>query len=165
MPINLELKARFASLQEGRRCAHLLGAVEAGVLVQEDTYFAVTSGRLKLREIAGAGAELLSYTRPESTDERWSTYESVPVTDSARMKTVLGEALGVRTVVRKTRHLFLHKGARIHLDDVEGLGTFIEFEVPVAEGVDAALHMHELREAFGIAADAVIRGSYADLGA
>ena len=41
----------------------------------------------------------------------------------------LGLALGVRGVVKKTRRLIMIGQTRVHIDDVEGLGTFMELEV------------------------------------
>jgi len=39
----------------------------------------------------------------------------------------------VRVQVRKRREIWRWEGAQVHLDVVEGLGTFVEFEEPVAE--------------------------------
>lgn len=38
-------------------------------------------------------------------------------------------SLGVRGVVRKKRALYMVGQTRIHLDEVEGLGAFVELEV------------------------------------
>jgi len=38
-------------------------------------------------------------------------------------------ALGVRGVVKKKRRLFLVGQTRVHLDEVDGLGHFVELEV------------------------------------
>ena len=47
-------------------------------------------------------------------------------------------------VVEKKRRLFLYKNSRIHLDEVRGLGTFIEFEVLVKHGKQQAQKLLEL---------------------
>jgi adenylate cyclase class IV len=49
------------------------------------------------------------------------------------MLQALSTALGVRGVVRKHRHVILIDNTRVHLDEVEGLGSFIEFEVVLEE--------------------------------
>lgn len=38
-------------------------------------------------------------------------------------------SLGIKGVVKKTRHLYIHEHTRIHIDDVENLGKFVEIEV------------------------------------
>ena len=53
---------------------------------------------------------------------------------------MLADSLDVMGTVKKQRLLYLHGQTRIHLDKVDGLGTFLELEVvmrpdqPVAEG-------------------------------
>ncbi len=163
MPTNLELKAHLNSLAEAEKTALSAGAEDKGILLQTDTYFRVPNGRLKLREISGGTAELIQYDRAEDSSERWSAYRKIPVTEPALMKRALAESLGVLAVVHKKRHLFLHRGARIHLDEVEGLGPFLEFEVPSPGGEEPRALMGELRALFGVSGDAVETGSYSDL--
>jgi len=163
VPRNLELKCRIESLEASERDARAINAVDHGILVQEDTYFNVSHGRLKLRIHEGGSTELIAYRRPDREGERWSDYRKVDVTASAGLKEALAAALGVLCVVRKRRHLFLISDARIHLDEVEGLGTFIEFEVTNEEAVRAERVMAELCGAFGVKAEEGIGGSYSDL--
>jgi adenylate cyclase class 2 len=69
-------------------------------------------------------------------------------------------------VVKKTRRLFIFEGVRIHLDRVEDLGDFIEFEGVAAHGGDPsgfAGLLDDLRRSFGIRDDDLLRMSYADL--
>lgn len=42
---------------------------------------------------------------------------------------VLVSSLGLIGVVKKTRHLYIYDQTRIHIDQVEGLGDFMELEV------------------------------------
>ena len=66
--------------------------------------------------------------------------------------------------VRKRRDLWLHQGTRIHLDRVDGLGTFVEIEVPFTGNAAAARRaMGRLTDCLGITAGDVVRCSYADL--
>jgi len=79
---------------------------------------------------------------------------------------VLSNALGVRGVVRKRRTLFLVGQTRIHLDEVENLGLFVEIEVvlslqqTVSEGVHIA---EEIMEKLGISRDDLVEKAYIDL--
>ena len=134
--MNLELKARDADPEATLARCLALGAVEVGVLVQRDTYFAGRDGRLKLREQDGEQPELIAYRRPDSSGASESTYVLAPVADADAMAEALDAGLGATVVVSKQRRLLLWEGVRIHLDDVEGLGSFVEFE---AVGVSRAV--------------------------
>ena len=163
MATNLELKARIPSLRGAHQCARLLGAEFHGLLVQRDTYFRVPAGRPKLRECEGHKAELIYYEREESSSERWSNYRREAVDNAAGVRELLGEALGVRAVVDKRREVYLYGNARIHIDDVSGVGACIEFEVMGEEPEESHGTMRTLVKAFLIDEGDIIRGSYSDL--
>lgn len=165
---NLEFKAEVREPEALRKVFEENGAEFAGILDQRDTYFNVGTGRLKLRETEGKWPELIFYERDEiSSSQMESRYSILPVQETDIGK-FLSEALGVKTVVEKKRRLMTLKNARVHLDEVKGLGSFIEFEVVSAESgtagekEDAAL-LARLRS---IAARFVVREineSYSDL--
>jgi adenylate cyclase class 2 len=163
MPRNLELKASVSSGELTRGLAYRCGARFQGILLQVDTYFCVPHGRLKLRETIGQGAELIFYERPETKSERWSTYSTVSVPDPGALKQQLASALGVLVEVKKKRELFLLEGTRIHIDEVEGLGAFLEFEIPVRDEDGASRQMKFLREQFAIKDESIFMPSYSDL--
>jgi predicted adenylyl cyclase CyaB len=82
------------------------------------------------------------------------------------MKALLTSALGVLAVVRKRRTLLLLDTVRIHLDNVEGLGSFVEVEVPVRPDEDepaATARFEALIGGLGFDADNGLRESYLDL--
>jgi homotetrameric cytidine deaminase len=162
---NVELKA--ADPEPARTLARALafGAEDRGELRQRDTYFAVPHGRLKLREEAPGGATLIGYERPDDPAERVSHYRLVPVPDAAGVRAALAAANGIRTTVVKRRRLLLWEGVRIHLDTVEGLGTFVELEAVAAPSSDLRAEYERvarLRAELGIADDALRPDSYAD---
>jgi predicted adenylyl cyclase CyaB len=77
---------------------------------------------------------------------------------------MLTSLFGILAVVSKTRHLYLYKNARIHIDMVRGLGTFVEFEVLVKRGKQQARRlMRELTKVFSIAPRSTMGISYSDL--
>ena len=163
---NIELKARLRELAPARAAVRELGAREAGVLVQMDTYFFVREGRMKLRETEGRGAELIWYRRADETALRDSNYRIAEVADPGEMKEELAQTLGVRGEVRKRRELWLWENVRIHLDEVEELGTFLEFEAVItsdAEAVRSPERLGRLIAAVGIREEDRIAGSYSDL--
>jgi adenylate cyclase, class 2 len=162
---NLELKARDRDPARSLAACQALGASDHGTLTQRDTYFEVPRGRLKLREEPDA-ATLIAYERPDLSGNKESRYRLVAVPDPAELRAALESVLGVTVVVGKTRRLFIHEGVRIHLDRVEGLGDFVEFEGVVAAGEDPAgftALLDSLRAALAIRDEDLVRESYSDL--
>lgn len=163
---NLELKARLADLAAARTTAAALATDRLGVQHQVDTYFHCTEGRLKLREIDGYRAELIAYHRPDIQGWRMSDYQRVPVTEVATLKNVLVAALGIRCVVEKRREIFLMQHIRIHLDEVAGLGTFLEFETMLdseAQVTAAQAQLAILARHFGLDGSDLVAGSYGEM--
>jgi adenylate cyclase, class 2 len=163
---NIELKSRCADLARAREAALRLGACDAGLLEQTDTYFHCTNGRLKLRETVGRRAELIAYARPDHAEARDSEYHLAPAEEPGPLKRSLASALGVRVVVIKRRQLLLWHNVRIHLDDVEGLGSFVEFEAVMGPGEDDATshaRVQALAEALMLNASDRVLSSYGDL--
>jgi predicted adenylyl cyclase CyaB len=166
---NLELKVRVPDLARVRSaCARV--ATRAAVIEQVDTYFHAAHGRLKLREsVSGSeecAATLLAYDRPDRSGVRASDYHLVAVPDPAGVKSALSAALGVRGVVRKRREVHMYHNVRIHLDDVEGLGTFVELEAVVSPEADEELSLTRLDALcglLGLSRGDGVAGSYADL--
>jgi predicted adenylyl cyclase CyaB len=166
MPHNLELKARHPDLRMAAAAVEQLGAQGPTVESQTDTYFRVPNGLLKLREIEGQQAALIWYTRPDRRDARTSTYQLVPVPDPDGLRAALDGALAVRGTVRKRRTIYLWHNVRIHLDEVDGLGTFVEFEAVLSPGEDEATarrRLEELGRVLGIRPEDCLAPSYADL--
>ncbi len=147
MPRNIEIKLRAENYQTlVRLLRDSIGARDSGILEQRDIFFHCGHGRLKLRLSPATGAELIHYERADAAALRPSDYCIVEVTDGERMQATLGAALGTRGEVHKRRHLFLLDNVRIHLDDVDGLGRFVEIEAVVDATHDtAACHMQAQR--------------------
>ena len=163
---NLELKAQCADLTLARAAVLRLGARSPGPLVQIDTYFCVPSGRLKLRWIEGQASQLIWYERPDQSEARISRYYLAPVMDAEGLKAALSAALGVRGEVRKHREVCLWHNVRIHLDDVAGLGQFVEFEAVLSPGeteADSRYRLDQLCRELNISPSDICSGSYADL--
>lgn len=163
---NVELKARDPDPARSRAVCAELGAEDRGLLSQRDTYFRAADGRLKLREDGGRAAELIAYRRADLPGERESAYRIVEVPQPEDLRRALAETLGVEVVVAKQRHLFLWENVRIHLDEVEGLGSFIELEAvadPESDLTREQQQVQALRDAFGIAESSLVALSYSDL--
>lgn len=166
MPRNIEVKARVGDLATLRARAVALGARHEATEQQTDRYFELDGARrVKLRTIAGGRAEMIHYTRAEDSGVRPSDYEVTPVRDP-RTSACAVPAADPLVVVRKRRQILLLENVRIHLDEVEGLGTFLELEAVVDATHDDAVcrrQVDRLLAELGIAPDELLRVSYADL--
>jgi predicted adenylyl cyclase CyaB len=164
MPTNLEIKARIQSVQYAINIAETLPANFVNELNQTDTYFIAPKGRLKLREINGACYELIYYNRTETSNERLSDFEISTVADPINLKSILKMAYGISAVVQKKRLLYLYGTTRIHIDYIDNLGAFIEFEVPVGTDHQKTHNiMQFLISKFQIQDNSFIKESYMDL--
>lgn len=138
MPRNVEVKARVADLVgvEARvRTIAEQGPVEVD---ETDTFFACPNGRLKLREFTPTRGELIFYDRPDVVGPKLSDYLVVPTSAPHTMRDALSRALSVVGQVRKRRRLYLAQNTRIHLDQVDGLGSFLELEVVLSDSQSTA---------------------------
>jgi homotetrameric cytidine deaminase len=162
---NVEVKALDPEPERSLAICRELGAEDRGVLVQRDTYFRAPSGRLKLREERDAGATLVQYDRPDAAAARVSRYRLVAVEDADGLREALDAALGTLVIVEKQRRLLLWKGVRIHLDQVDGLGDFVELEGVAEPGSDLGAERRRvdaLAEALGIVPERIVAESYSD---
>ena len=163
---NIEIKARVRSLTTMLTIAESISDQPVQVMHQEDTFFNTTNGRLKLREIALGSAQLIYYERTDINGPKRSDYHVIETDSPENLKTLLTLALGVRGVVKKTRYLYHLGQTRIHLDDVEGLGHFVELEVVLCAGQSdekGQAIAEDLMDKLGIIKDDLIEHAYMDL--
>lgn len=168
MATNIELKARCADMNTTARRGENLVTTSRTYLDQIDTYFNVSQGRLKLREINGERAELIQYDRANDPSIRKSQYTILNLTPEQGRQLIaqLTVAIGTRVIVKKRRTLLMWNDVRIHLDHVDGLGDFIEFEGlvgPTCTEAQAAEKVATLRKHFEIRDEDLISTSYSDL--
>ncbi|MCK5585968.1 class IV adenylate cyclase [Candidatus Bipolaricaulota bacterium] len=166
MPRNVEIKARVSDLKALRVKAEALSDKPVEIIDQLDTFYITPRGRLKLRVLAPDRCELIQYARADDSTAKTSTYDIVRSSDPAAFSRILESALPIRGVVTKRRHLYLIGQTRVHLDEVEGLGTFMELEVVLSKGQTAeygAKIANELMTQLGIRATDLISGAYIDL--
>lgn len=167
MPSNVEIKARIASVDALLPVARALGDDEHPQLIhQDDTFFTVPHGRLKLREFSDGAGELIQYQRADADGPKRSDYVIAPVTDPDLLRQALDRALGRLGRVRKQRILVLVGSTRLHLDRVEGLGDFLEIEVvlrPEQTEADGQAEALDLMRRLGVRETDLVRGAYLDL--
>jgi predicted adenylyl cyclase CyaB len=163
---NIEIKVAVRDLASVRAAALRVGARVHAMEEQTDRYYTVDGAhRVKLRTVANGRAELVEYRRSEATGVRASDYTITPVRDEAAGFCMVPKGRPL-VVVRKRREVLLWDNVRIHLDQVDDLGTFVELEAVVdATHDDAACRaqVDTLMRALALPEADLIRASYADL--
>ena len=162
---NIEIKARYENAERAEENLNALGAGLAGTFHQKDTYFNVDDGRLKLRELGTDEGHLIFYKREDLAGPKRSDYEIAKTEDPEALRDILSKINGTWVEVEKTRQVWLWENVRIHLDDVNGLGQFVELEAVTEEkGIEESHQRVEtLMRALEITSDQLVEGSYGDI--
>lgn len=165
----VDLKARVPDLNSIREKLRELGAQPVGTFHQVDTYFEIPKGRLKMRETEGeATAQLIYYERKNVAGPRGSEVFILEVPKPAVFKAALKKVVKTKVTVDKMREIFRYEGTQIHLDAVEKLGTFIEFERVVSSDDAYATSegkrtLEKLMKKLGVVPKSLEKLSYSDL--
>lgn len=164
--MNVEIKATCLDIKSIEKLLNDRQADYKGEDHQIDTYFNVEKGRLKLRE-GNIENALIHYNRSNERKPKMSSVTYYQPNESADLKATLIAALGVKVVVDKRRKIFFIDHVKFHVDQVEGLGTFVEIE---AIDQDGTIGQERLRtqcyhymEVLGIQESDLLAISYSDL--
>lgn len=169
---NIEFKAELRDPDLARAIAREIGASLIVRVQQTDTYYSVTTGRVKKREAVAVDravgvpepVEYIVYERANRVDLRPSDFR---ILTEPELRERFGEqALPVWVVVSKRRELWMWRSVRIHIDKVDHLGWFFELESLVSkpEFEDHARSLgDQLRATFAPALGEPVAGSYSDL--
>jgi predicted adenylyl cyclase CyaB len=166
MPSNIEIKAVLNNRAAAEAVAVRPSDTPAQIIEQEDTFFRCDGARLKLRILGSDRGELIRYERSDEADARRSQYEIARTSDPQVLKDILKRTLGVTGIVKKTRTLYLSGQTRVHIDEVEGLGTFLELEVVLRDGqteAEGKAIAERLMAEFGINKQNLVSEAYVDL--
>ena len=131
--INIEIKARTTEPDRIREILKTNNADFIGVDHQVDTYFKVATGRLKLRE-GNIENHLIYYERENTGGPKKSSVMLYKNNPGSNLKAILIKSLGVLAVVDKQREIYFIKNVKFHLDNVAGLGSFVEIEAIDKDG-------------------------------
>ena len=164
--LNIEIKAKcdnpaFIRNYLLRHHAEFMGTDE-----QTDTYFNVQQGRLKLRE-GNIENNLIFYEREDQLGPKSSNFHLLKVTDPKGLKEILKRSIGIKVEVKKIREIYYIENVKFHIDEVPGLGSFIEIE---AGNVLSDVSREKLQEQcdfyieeFGINKEDLVAESYSDM--
>ncbi len=166
MASNVEIKARVQDLAGIRANVAALASGAGEIINQTDTFFVVPQGRLKVRAFPDGSGELISYQRSDTPGPKESVYTRVSCQDAPALVGALSRVLVVRGVVTKRREVFLVGRTRVHLDQVERLGCFVELEVVLSQGERVEAGRREaqtLLQSLEIPSAALVAEAYVDL--
>ena len=156
MATELEAKYRVGDFAAVRRALRAAGAAYLGTAEETDTFFDTPrrhlyrSGRglrlrrvRVLRSVAGGrkGGWLLTVKGPSRPNSRMKVRreEQTPIADGLAMRRMLAEA-GLPAFVTLTKRRATYRLGRclVELDELPGLGRFVEIEGPSQRAVEAA---------------------------
>ena len=166
MSRNIEIKARIEGADAWVAKIALFADEGPIDIAQDDTFFRCDTARLKLRAFSDGTGELIYYRRADEYGPKESFYLRSPTFAPDSLRECLTLAYGQAGRVRKHRTLFLLGRTRVHLDEVESLGHFLELEVVLADDESAEAGVREARqlmEKLGIEPHQLIDEAYVDL--
>ncbi|CAB1062307.1 Adenylate cyclase (EC [Olavius sp. associated proteobacterium Delta 1] len=163
---NVEIKARIENIEDLELRIAKIAEDGPTTIFQDDTFFKCANGRLKLRTFSEKYGELIFYQRDDQLEPTESFYIRTSTNDPSTLREALKLAYGEVGRVIKNRKLYYAGRTRIHVDQVERLGNFIELEVvlkkyeDVNTGIDEA---DEILQQLSIDKSCLIRCAYVDL--
>jgi predicted adenylyl cyclase CyaB len=166
MKRNLEIKAYARDLSKKRQIIRDLSAIHEEDQIQEDIFFFVPKGKLKLRILGKNLGKLIYYEKHGSSEYQNTQYILVLTEEPETLKALLQSVLKHQGIVRKKRIIYKMGDTRIHFDQVEGLGDFIEIECPVRPSQvenEAEIIMKDLMNRLKISKKDMLDKSYIDL--
>jgi predicted adenylyl cyclase CyaB len=162
MPVNLELKVKLKSFNQIKKLLSKINAEFVGVLKQTDIYYKNKEGLLKLR-IENGEQSIIKYLRDEKKQDRFSNYKVLRFSQGNAAE-FLKSIFKVEAVVNKKRYLYMYDNTRVHLDNVKGLGYFLELETLVVNGkADARKRYNNIITLLSLDKYEELRKSYRDL--
>ena len=132
--INVEIKARSSNPEKIRKILEDNNARHIGLDNQIDTYFKIKDGRLKLRE-GNIENNLIYYNRPDREGPKQSEIILYKTRRDSGLKEILFKSMDISVIVDKKRDIYLIDNVKFHIDEVIGLGNFVEIEAIDSEGI------------------------------
>jgi len=163
---NLEIKVKLNNLSKTRDLLRLLCKGRKTIkqkVFQEDIYYKVNKGRLKLRVISERAGNLIHYFRDNESSKRVSNYTISETSTPKELNTTLISLYGVLINVKKLREITILDNVRIHIDKVMGLGNYLEIEIIVSSIKTANKTMKGLIKSLELEEKNFIKVSYSDL--
>ena len=143
---NLEIKLQLDQ-ERFNNLAAQLAPYYSETLYQTDTYFETKHDRFKLREENGKTPYLIRYQRPDLEEAKQSNYLFYPVNNVDLFLSVIGDSLKEELKIKKQRAIYFPKPhIRVHLDQIEDLGNFLEIEIILSNTAPLSVAKTEMLE-------------------
>jgi predicted adenylyl cyclase CyaB len=166
MPSNVQIKAVVNNIEKLKTIAAKLSQSSGTLHELEETFYNCYYGKLKLKVSKGKPSKLIQYTRADETGPRRSDYSFTEIPNPDDLKVTLGKSLGVLGQVRKHRIVYMVGQTWVHVDQVEGLGDFMELEVRLKEGQsteECKEIADDLMTQLGVKHSDLLAGAYIDM--
>lgn len=164
---NVEIKAQCSNLVKMRIKLKELNARYEGADHQIDTYFKTKDFKLKLRQ-GNIENNLIFYDRQKKKGPKLSSiifYKTEE--DSGSLKEILAKVMGIDIIIDKSREIYWIDNVKFHLDQVQGLGEFMEIEAIDYKGTIGEEKLLEqcnhYLKTLGIKKGDLITNSYSDM--
>ena len=131
--LNIEFKAKSNNIDAAEKILLQHNPIFIGEDHQQDTYFNVPNGRMKLRE-GNIENALIHYVRENTAGSKSSKILLYKHQPDENLKAILTTALGIKTVVDKKRKIYFIENVKFHFDTLQTLGNFIEVEAIDKDG-------------------------------
>lgn len=132
----------------------------------EDSDFDCPEGKVKLRSFSSAGTKAIFFESEDTATAKEFRVRILRTSDPELMIQAMSDHYAVLSKLRKKRTLVIVGNARIFLDEVEGLGSFVEIEVFLSENVtvdQGTTTIGLLMNRLGIRKKDLVGESYIDL--
>src|SRR5690606_21167059 len=164
--LNIEIKAKCKNPGSVRDYLKKNNAEFKGTDHQTDIYFKCNHGRLKLRT-GNIEKALIAYDRNNQAGPKGSSFSLAKLENTEAVREALTRSLGIKVIVDKRREIWYLDNVKFHIDEVDGLGSFMEIE---AGNLLADLDIEALKEqcelhmkALGIKDEDLLQYSYSDM--
>ena len=164
--INIEIKAKIYNPEKARNYLRNEHAEFIGIDHQIDTYFVVKKGKLKLRE-GNIENALIYYIREAVATPKKSEIMLYKLHKGGTLKDILLKILDVDIVVDKKREIYFIDNVKFLIDEVKGLGNFIEIEaIDENETIGDEILRRQCEryvDALGVSPSDILKNSYSDM--
>ena len=163
MEVEVKFRVDFSAMKDK---IESLGAVFVREELQEDVYFSLPLPKLlRVRKLENTGKAFLTYKeiRDLGRNEEFDELE-IEVSDFEATVEIL-KRLGFRedVIVRKRRLVYRLNGVTLELNDVEGLGGFLDVEVISDDVEEAKKKIWEVAKLLGLSEEDVEPKLYQEL--